>query len=131
MSESKPNKVSLLAKTSLSALDAASPDRLSPAEVTTYQSLLGSVSYLSVMTRPDITQAVNYLSRFQAHPGAAHMAALKGVLYAHDEIYGQVTVTQRSPYIGNAGTHPRYMFRRANFSKVAQFSPKSGFSGDL
>jgi hypothetical protein len=80
MSESKPNKVPLPAKTSLPALDAASPDLLPPAEVTTYQSLLGSVNYLSVMTRPDITQAVNYLSRFQAHPGAAHMAALKGVL---------------------------------------------------
>jgi hypothetical protein len=80
MSESKPNKVPLPAKPSLPALDAASPDRLPPAEVTTYQSLLGSVKYLSVMTRPGITEAVNYLSRFQAHPGAAHMAALKGVL---------------------------------------------------
>jgi hypothetical protein len=49
------------------------------------------------------------------------------ILYAHDEIYGQVTVTQGSPYIGNAVTHPKYMLSRANFLKVAQISAKSGF----
>jgi hypothetical protein len=46
-------------------------------------------------------------------------------------MYGQVTVTQGFPYIGNAVMHPRYMFWRAKFSKVAQISPESGFSGDL
>jgi hypothetical protein len=49
------------------------------------------------------------------------------ILYAHDEMYGQVSVTQGSPYIGNAVTHPKYVFSRANFSKVAQISPNSGF----
>jgi hypothetical protein len=39
------------------------------------------------------------------------------VLYAHGEMYGPVTVTQGSPYMSNAVTHPRYMFWRANFSK--------------
>jgi hypothetical protein len=43
------------------------------------------------------------------------------ILYAHDGMYGQVTVTQGSSYISNAVTHPTYMFKRANPSK----SPKS------
>jgi hypothetical protein len=37
-------------------------------------------------------------------------ASRQNVLYAHGEMYGQVTVTQGSPYIGNAVTHPRCMF---------------------
>jgi hypothetical protein len=51
------------------------------------------------------------------------------ILYAHDEMYGQVTVTQGSPYIGNAVKHPRYVFSRANLSRLSQISPKSGFLG--
>jgi hypothetical protein len=43
------------------------------------------------------------------------------VLYAHDGMFGQVTVTQGSSYISNAVTHPKYMFSRANSSKL----PKS------
>jgi hypothetical protein len=42
------------------------------------------------------------------------------VLYAHDEMYGSVTVTQGSPCISYAVTHSRYMCWRANFSEVAQ-----------
>lgn len=80
MSACSPNKVPLSPKADLPALKIDSPDRLSPSEVTSFQSLLGSLNYLSVMTRPDITFAVNYLSRYQAHPGPAHMSALKGVL---------------------------------------------------
>jgi len=53
------------------------------------------------------------------------------LLYAHGEMYGQVTLTQGSPYISNAVTHPRCMSWRVNFSKVAQISPSYGFPGDL
>jgi hypothetical protein len=58
-------------------------------------------------------------------------AILVCLLYAHGDMYGSVTVTQGSPYISNAVTHPRCMCWRANFSEVAQISPKSGFPGDL
>jgi hypothetical protein len=57
--------------------------------------------------------------------------ASRPVLYAHGEMYGLVTVMQGSPYIGNAVTHPRYMFWRANFLKAVQIGPKCSFSGDL
>jgi hypothetical protein len=62
-----------------------------------------------------------------AHLHAGRDEGERFVLYAHGEMYGSVTVTQGFSYIGDAVTHPRYMFSRANFSEVAQISPKSGF----
>jgi hypothetical protein len=61
---------------------------------------------------------------------SAEVSRLLTLLYAHGEMYGLVTVTQGSPYVSNAVTHPRYMCWRANFSEVAQISPKFGFPGD-
>jgi len=42
--------------------------------------LVGSLLYLSTMTRPDISFAVGVLSRFMSCPEQAHMRAAKGVL---------------------------------------------------
>ena len=46
----------------------------------TYSSLLGSLLYLSVATRPDIAQAVGALSSFMSAPTVAHWNLLLGVL---------------------------------------------------
>jgi len=43
-----------------------------------YAALLGSLLYLSTMTRPDISFAVGVLSRFMSFPEKAHMRAAKG-----------------------------------------------------
>jgi hypothetical protein len=45
-----------------------------------YSQLVGSLMYLSVCTRPDITAAVQTLARFMSNPGWAHWCAAKRVL---------------------------------------------------
>lgn len=45
-----------------------------------YQSILSSLMYLAVGTRPDISYAVSKLSKFSINPSAIHLAALKRVL---------------------------------------------------
>jgi hypothetical protein len=45
-----------------------------------YQALVGSLIYLAVNTRPDISHAVGILSRFMAYPTTTHWEAAKHVL---------------------------------------------------
>ena len=45
-----------------------------------YKSLIGSLQYIALSTRPDIAYAVNQLSRYLANPGPAHWQAGKRVL---------------------------------------------------
>ena len=45
-----------------------------------YQSLVGSLMYLSVCTRPDLAYAVNTLARFSSKPNRSHWIAAKRVL---------------------------------------------------
>lgn len=49
-------------------------------ESSKYLSILGSLSYLAIGTRPDIAFGVNFLSRFSSRPGTEHWAALKHLL---------------------------------------------------
>ncbi|XP_074308032.1 secreted RxLR effector protein 161-like [Silene latifolia] len=45
-----------------------------------YASLVGSLMYAQVCTRPDISHVVGMLGRFQSNPGIAHWKAAKKVL---------------------------------------------------
>lgn len=45
-----------------------------------YRKLIGNLLYISQHTRPDITYAVNYLSRFQKNPSEDHYAGVKRVI---------------------------------------------------
>ncbi len=45
-----------------------------------YMSLVGSLLYLAVCTRPDIAQSVGVLSKYMAAPTTVHWQAAKGVL---------------------------------------------------
>ena len=45
-----------------------------------YRSVVGSLMYLLVCTRPDICQAVSEFSRFNNNPGKVHWKSAKRVL---------------------------------------------------
>jgi len=45
-----------------------------------YASILGSVLYGAVCTRPDLSNAMTVLGRYMANPGPSHMAAIRRVL---------------------------------------------------
>ena len=49
-------------------------------EQTLYQSAVGSLLYLSMGTRPDITYAVSNVARFCAYPSKQHLTAVKRIL---------------------------------------------------
>src|SRR5450755_1179102 len=51
-------------------------------DILRYCSLVGSINYLAVMTRPDISYAVSHLSQFMTNPTKEHFDALKRV-YAY------------------------------------------------
>lgn len=46
----------------------------------TYQSMVGSLLYAAMATRPDIAQAVSAVSKFNANPDASHLSAVKRIL---------------------------------------------------
>lgn len=74
MAECKPSAVPMEAKLKLSK------DSTAPAtDATFYRSLIGSLRYL-VQTRPDITFAVSFLSRFMEKPTLEHLTAAKHLL---------------------------------------------------
>ena len=56
-----------------------------PADLGKYLSVIGSLSYLAVGTRPDICYAVNYLARFAEKPGVNHW---KGVNHLVNYVAG-------------------------------------------
>ena len=60
--------------------DHVSTTLLSPSEKTTYREMIGSLMYLSVMTRPDITFAVTTLSQYLESPTTTHIIAVKRVI---------------------------------------------------
>ncbi len=51
-----------------------------PVNSSTYQSMVGSLLYAAMATRPDIAQAVSVVSKFNANPNAAHLMAVKRIL---------------------------------------------------
>ena len=51
-----------------------------PVDPTQYQSIIGSLLYLAVATRPDIAYVVGVLSKFCSKPSEAHLTAAKRVL---------------------------------------------------
>ena len=47
---------------------------------TTYQSMVGSLLYAAIATRPDISHAVAVVSKYNSNPSEAHLTAVKRIL---------------------------------------------------
>ena len=52
-----------------------------PVDRTSYQSMVGSLLYASIATRPDISQAVGAVSKFNSCPTEAHLTAVKRIFH--------------------------------------------------
>lgn len=61
-------------------LEACKEDNCHGFDVKIYQSLIGSLTYLSAASRPDISHIVSKLSQFNSHPHKEHFVAAKNVL---------------------------------------------------
>jgi len=92
LSEAKPRSTPL--DPSL-ILEARKEDDLEQQNGTQYRSLVGELAWISTATRPDITFAVNKLSRYLQNPSRVHMRAAQSVLN-----YLQTTRTRRITYSG-------------------------------
>lgn len=51
-----------------------------PVDAILYQSIVGSLLYAAIATRPDIAQAVGVVSKFCANPSQSHLTAAKRIL---------------------------------------------------
>ena len=80
---------------------------------TTYQSMVGSVLYASIATRPDISQAVAVVSRYSSNPSEAHLTAVKRVLRY---LKGTLDITLK--------------YRKSDKDKVLGFSD-ADYAGDV
>jgi len=52
-----------------------------PIDVTNYQAAIGSLTYASIGTRPDLSAAVGALSQFMSKPGQEHCVGVKRILF--------------------------------------------------
>ena len=68
-------------------------------DVKTYQMAIGSLSYASLCTRPDISAAVGVLSQFMSNPNHTHWTGIKRILR-----YLRGTSSFGLVYDGNCGT---------------------------
>ena len=75
MDNSKPNKIPASPSAKLTAVLNDSE----PVDQKLYQSAVGSLLYLSIATRPDITYAVSVVSRFSSSPKQCHWSAVKTI----------------------------------------------------
>ena len=63
-----------------------------------YQTLIGKLLYLSILTRPDISFALGRLSQYLSDPAEFHMSALKRVLkYLRSTLNHGITFSGKNP----------------------------------
>ena len=64
-------------------------------DITEYQSAIGSLTYASIATRPDLAAAVGILSRFMSNPSQEHWSGVKRIFR-----YIKGTLNHRLKYVG-------------------------------
>lgn len=81
MSDSKPVTTPLDGNVKLSKeMKPKTTEEVEEMKKVLYRSLIGSLMYLAVSTRPDIAYAVSTLSQFNQNPGSGHWISAKRVL---------------------------------------------------
>lgn len=80
---------------------APSTHTASKQDISWYQSVIGSLMYAANGTRPDITFAVNRLSKYSSNPDSTHTSALKHLLR-----YVRGTLSHSLTYTGTADQQP-------------------------
>ena len=80
MQESKPVSTPCEAGLHLSGDDSPSKDKRDPTVIRDYQACVGSLMYLSLLTRGDCSFAINQTARFLNNPGPSHIATVKRIL---------------------------------------------------
>ena len=55
-------------------------DDVKPVDLKEYQSIIGSLIYASIGTRPDLSVSVGVLSQFMSRPGPEHLVGAKRTL---------------------------------------------------
>ncbi|XP_074305403.1 secreted RxLR effector protein 161-like [Silene latifolia] len=64
------------------------PEDLERMKLIPYASVVGSIMYAMISTRPDVSYALSMTSRYQANPGESNWVAVKNIL--KDELKSQV-----------------------------------------
>ena len=80
MWDSKPQEIPMSTEVKLSTRDCPEESQRHEMANVPYRSVIGSLMYLMVSTRPDLAASLSILSRFLANPGAPHWEAAKRVL---------------------------------------------------
>ena len=65
---------------SITEVTTSNTDNITTVSAKSYPSLIGSLLWLALQTRPEISQAVSQLSRFVSNPSPAHLTAAKHLL---------------------------------------------------
>ena len=106
----------------------ANTGKASAAEITCYQSIIGSLLYIMISTRPNIAFAVTYLSQFSTNPTEDHYKAAQHIcrylvgthdyklIYTHEEDKGLVAYTNSDWAADKIWRHSitGYFFKLAN-----------------
>ena len=106
----------------------ANTEKATAAEITHYQSIIGSLLYLMIGTRPDIVFTVTHLSQFSTNPTEDHYKAAQHVchylvgtcdyklVYTHEEDKGLVSYTDSDWAADKIWHHSvtGYFFKLAN-----------------
>jgi hypothetical protein len=95
------NSVATPIDTNAQLVKAGDNHEATPAEITRYQSIIGTLQYAANGTRPDIAYTVNQLARYSSNPDDSHFTALKRVLR-----YLRGTTDWALTYTGTDTSHP-------------------------
>lgn len=105
------------------------PENREPNRSNDYTSLLGSLQYLAIATRPDIAYAVNRLAAYTANPSLQHYTAAKRVLryVKGTKHYGITYRNDTTRHVGPSDSNLFYGFSDAAFANTEDKRSISGY----